>query len=474
MRNAHFSRTLRISTLALLLGSLAHGESSSAISNRTPVNTLDLHPLTHVVISTTETLTGDGTTLVRRTSPRLAVDRTSKKPVFFKTVVPEFQDAGAGWPGSRKGLGAFYGMEVVYSGPGGDKIHYKIGGAPPSTSTPEAEWKPFVPNTVLNRTVPAGVWYFRIGFGAGTRESANLVIRYHNARLRGADGGPVASIDPSKPLWLLFHGRDSDEGAMRTLRSSFQQGTGGARVLVLDWASGAESNPGWNQPAPSGGYFQPLGRSVASLLNELGVKGGKVGLVGHSWGAAVSYETAKRLGKVANLIALDPSAGGATGYDAGLIDFAAVSRVSTGIKGGNKIDGSLGDEALTDKSDFSLRLFADNHSGDPTDPVFHHVLPLDWCTRTLTSEADSYWAFYKKTILLRSEAIPALPWGEHQEQPGGFDIECYGRTSFDRATSTASFEATRYLMFAKPGGKLTEARASGNTTGNPTWSYKTH
>ncbi len=468
MKHAIFSGTLRISALILALGSPAPAESSSAISNRTPVNTLDLHPLTTVAVSTTASTTPEGTTLVRRTSPRLAVDRTTGKPAFFKMVVPEFQEPGAGWPGSRKGLGTFYGLELSYSGPGTDRIHYKIGGAPPSSSTPESEWKPLVPNSILNRTIPSGVWYFRLAFGTGTRASANLLVRYHNARLIGADGGPVASVDPSKPLWLLFHGRDSDEASLRSLRSAFQAGLGQGRALVLDWASGAESTPGWNQAARCGHYFEPLGKSIDALLDDLGVPRSKVGLLGHAWGAAVSYESAKRIGNVANLISLDPTTAEAGGYDPEGINFAAVSRVSTGIKGGNKIEGPLGDEALCSTHDFSIRLFADSHSGAPADSAFHHLLPLDWCARSMTLSEDSYWPFFKKAILLRSGAQPSLPWGESIELPGGFGIECYGKTS----STPPVFESTKFLVFAKPNGKLTEARASGDTTGSPNWSYK--
>lgn len=474
MKLMNLSRILSSFVIAIALVAEVQAESSSAISNRTSVNTLDLLPLTTIPTSTRETTTADGRSLVRRDSPRLPVDRTGKKQLYYKMVVPEFSKAGAGWPGSKKGLGTFYGMEALYSGPAADSLHYKVGGAPPSTSTPESEWKSMVPNSVLNRSITPGIWYFRVALGSSTKESASLMIRYHCARLCGPDGGPIASLDASKNHWLLVHGKNSGESALRGLHASIRDGTSAARVVTLDWASGADAAPGWSKPAPNSQYFQPLGRSLADLLDDIGLKSSRLSLVGHSWGAVVCYETGRKFGNVGSLVALDPSAKAPGSYDSGSLNFSAVSRVSTGIKGGNKIEGSLGDEVLTGTCDFTVRLFADSHSGDPADSAFYHGLPIDWCAKAMSDDANAYAVFFKDSILTRTTAVAPMPWGEFQPLVGGFDFECHGRTSYTKTPGSTpdrvSFESTRFLIYSKPGGKLMKARASGEVA-SPNWSY---
>lgn len=471
-----FSRFVCQGLLAFVIASGAHAESSSAISGRTTVNTLDLHPLTTIPSSTRETKTPDGRSLVLRSSPRLAIDRTGKKQLYFKMVVPEFSQPDAGWPGKKRGMGAFYGLEPVYSGPSTDSLHYKIGGSPPSTTTPESEWKPMLSNSVLNRSVTPGIWYFRVALGSATKDSSSLLIRYHSARFVGVDGSPITSLDATKNHWFLIHGKNSGESSLRDLNNAFRKGTSASRIITIDWASGAESSPAWNKPAANGQYFQPLGKSLAELFAGLGLKGSRTSILGHSWGAVVGYETGRRVGNLANLVTLDPTAKAPGDYDIGSINFSAVSRISTGIKSGNKIEGSLGDESLTSTCDFTIRLFSENHTGDVANPAFHHQLPLDWCAKAMADDTDPYSAFFKNSILLRNTPGATMPWGEYQPVVG-FDLECHGSTSYTNAPGTGtdqvSFNATRFLVFSKPSGKLTKARTSGPVS-KPNWSYSAY
>src|SRR5207244_2519716 len=110
------------------------------------------------------------------------------------------------------------------------------------------------------------------------------------------------------------------------------------QVLVLDWRHGADD------VRLSGEAWIPfVGQTAADVLLRLGFLGKNVNLVGHSWGALVSYELAAHMrfdslpespSKVRSIIALDPAANapsfldGVGSYDADAARFVDVSSCS--------------------------------------------------------------------------------------------------------------------------------------------------
>ena len=480
MKNSTITR-IRAAVIAAwsLLSMVAvHADSDSALSNRTAVNTLDLYPVTKLNAKLTSMTKADGRTFVGRATPRMLLAGSSTQPVHLRLVIPRFSAVGGGWGPGQAGLGAFYGMEVLYSGSTGDQLYYKVGGLPPSTSTRKSEWKPLTPNSILNKVLDPGIYYFKVAFASSSPTSSKFALRYQSARFCLADGGPVTALDSSRSLWLVIHGRKDGENNFRELNSSFRRNAGGAQVVSVDWASGAEPAPGWWNAAPNGVQFINLAENLSSQLESQGFRRDRVNVVAHSWGTFVGYELAKSLGSVGNFIAMDPTKKVPAGYDAGPVNFGKISRISTGVKGGDSANGGYGDEAKTVTCDFTLRLFSQNHSGAPKDRGFYHRLPVDWCASVLTDKVSAYRAFFKTQILLRQKTDAKMPWGAYRKLAGDFDLECYGSTNFDDnpypAADVVNYKATRFLLFRKPSGVLTEARASKAANGSVKWTYRRH
>ena len=387
-------------------------------------------------------------------------------PIYLQVKVPQFAAKNGGWGKHQVGLGCYYGLEIAASGIFPDaKIYYKVGGGIPSPRTLAKEWKPTSFNSIINVRLTDETYYFKIvldsGFLGVFDKPLKVSASFKSARLCDSSGDPMTTLDPAGDMWVLSHGKNDGENTFRKMNRVVNAGAGPTQVASMDWASGAS---GAFFDLGAGRYFVNLGKNMAGLLERQGFPGRRVHWVGHSWGANVGYETARSLGRVNRFVALDPAIE-APGYDDDRVNFRAVSRCSTGIKGGDSLRGTIGSESKTSTAHCAIRLFSTSHSDGDKDARFFHFVPRDWFIRAMRSDSDVYWPFFKSQIL-RTGGSPDTPWVT-DKRISGFDMEVYGKTSSE---SDGQFQETRYIVFEGPN-HTKEARAKAEVLGPPTWSY---
>lgn len=139
---------------------------------------------------------------------------------------------------------------------------------------------------------------------------------------RGADvsivsiNGPGQTIVSDKTTWIVIHGRSETLDAADYIQALGETIAGvrpDDQVLLLDWRNGAISTDADSSasgfPQGEGEHFiVPVAQWAATALAQQGIVNGRINLVGHSWGATVAGEMAKRItGGVNTIIALDPA-----------------------------------------------------------------------------------------------------------------------------------------------------------------------
>ncbi len=391
-------------------------------------------------------------------------------PIYLQVKVPQFAAENGGWGKRQVGLGCFYGLEIAASGFFTDaKIYYKVGGKVPSPRTRAKDWKPTSFNSIINVKLKDNeTYYFKIvldsDFLGVFDRPLKVSASFKSARLCDSSGDPISTLDPAGDLWVLSHGKNDGENTFRKMNRAVKKGAGPTQVASMDWASGAS---GAFFDLGAGRYFVNLGKNMAGFIARQGFLDRNVHWVGHSWGANVGYETARSLGRINRYVALDPAIE-APFYDDGRVNFRAVSRRSTGIKGGNSLRGIIGSESKTSTAHCAIRLFSTSHSDGDDDARFYHYVPRDWFIRAMSSDSDVYWPFFKSQIL-RTGKSPDTPWVT-DGRVSGFDMEIYGKTSSE---GRGQFQKTRYIVFEGPKGTR-EARAKAEKLGPPTWSYTRH
>lgn len=473
--SAPYHIALRILTVlgcALLSG---HAAVSSALSPPITVDTRDTSELIPLKTRLTAKKSNKSHTLVRRHSPTVGLTRNPEQPVYLALDVPRFASKGGGWAPRTKGLGVFHGFEVIYNGDQNDRIYQKIGGAPPSSSTPDREWKSISANRIINENISPETRYFKVVFADGGQDAAQLSVRFHSTRLTDADGSPITKLNSKANIWLVFHDKDSGGQTLSALHDSLQKARSRDQIVTVDWASAATTRSGWQQPAANADYFRNIGSNLAQLLKQQGFSRRQVNLIGHGWGAVVAHETAARFGSCNHIIALNPTVRGAGAFNARSIRFSRVSKIATSIKSGNRKQGSIGNESMANTADFSIRMLSQSHKGDKDNASFHQALPVDWCVQSLSSHKGPYWPHLKNSILLRNKTQPKLPWSVSGKLTGGFDLECLGRTRHDKNGSTPEQAATinrlTSLAFLR-NNKRTVARATLSQNGEIIWKYR--
>lgn len=139
-----------------------------------------------------------------------------------------------------------------------------------------------------------------------------------------ADGRP-APVAGNLRTWVVTHGRASSPAAFVPLGRTMDFAESGGQVLLLDWRTAAAAHSAFD--LTEGRWFAPVASRIAPMLAARGLTRSSLSLLGHSWGAYVSYEVAGAIGggdAAARFIALDPAvtAGNYTVEDA---NFSAVS-----------------------------------------------------------------------------------------------------------------------------------------------------
>ncbi|MDO8468338.1 MAG: LamG-like jellyroll fold domain-containing protein [Candidatus Peribacter sp.] len=101
------------------------------------------------------------------------------------------------------------------------------------------------------------------------------------------------SLDPSKPVWVVVHGRrDSENGNnINFLAKSLWEN--GYQVVTLNWEEAARNNSFASDALRGADWIPEVGRWATNQLKAAGFSGEKVIMAGHSWGSLVAYEVGK-------------------------------------------------------------------------------------------------------------------------------------------------------------------------------------
>ena len=146
------------------------------------------------------------------------------------------------------------------------------------------------------------------GSGTATKGSESKSIKFESV------GRPLSEI-ANRPTWVITHGLNDDstnDKIQSVAKAIYDKYQGGSQVLILDW--GEASKTGFNV-TEAGSWIEPVAEAVKKKLSdEWKIDSGNINLVGHSLGSYVAWQTAKDIGGVNNLIALDPALTTSGGY----------------------------------------------------------------------------------------------------------------------------------------------------------------
>ena len=132
-----------------------------------------------------------------------------------------------------------------------------------------------------------------------------------NLKLFSANGKTEqGGIDTKKDTIVVIHGRNNNgeidtnlESLAKTAAAS--QYYSNSQVLSLDWHEAAKDDA--KIPYNAASRIRPVAQWAADRLKELGIDPKRTILVGHSLGSYVASEIGRILGKVKELVALDPA-----------------------------------------------------------------------------------------------------------------------------------------------------------------------
>jgi pimeloyl-ACP methyl ester carboxylesterase len=168
------------------------------------------------------------------------------------------------------------------------------------------------------------------GSGTATKGSESKTIEFKPV------DRPLSDI-ANRPTWLIIHGFDNNSTDDKTiyLANAIGDYQEGDQVLILDWGSAAKDTKSY-QTATS--WIESVADAAKKKLrDEWGIASDNINLVGHSLGSYVAWETAKKIGEVNKLIALDPATNtlGYVGgeYKEGDVNFSNYSKWSWGFYG---------------------------------------------------------------------------------------------------------------------------------------------
>lgn len=185
------------------------------------------------------------------------------------------------------------------------------------------------------------------GSGTATKGSESKPIEFKSV------GRPLSEI-ANRPTWVLTHGwnDDSTDDKIQSLaKAIYDKYQGGTQVLILDWGQAAKTN--LNNIKEAGSWIEPVADALKKKLSdEWKIEPGNINLVGHSLGSYVAWQTAKDIGGVNNLIALDPAATTDGGYQEGNVNFSDYSKWAWAFYG--SVAGNF-DRAYTADESFYLK-----------------------------------------------------------------------------------------------------------------------
>ncbi len=138
--------------------------------------------------------------------------------------------------------------------------------------------------------------------------STEIYDRDHLVSIQRSDV-PGGEIVTNKTTWIVVHGWNASRTSsnITNLASAIRMSRPNDQVLTLDWSKLADT--GYLAPCLAAANIVPVATWAAPVLQAYGFQPSNLNLVGHSFGAYVVDEIAKRMpSKVRSLVALDPAA----------------------------------------------------------------------------------------------------------------------------------------------------------------------
>lgn len=135
------------------------------------------------------------------------------------------------------------------------------------------------------------------------------VAKFNEAGERNLDYSNITKLDPTKPVWVISHGRVNNEDSSQIMELARNLSNLGVQVVTLDWHDGAKDNDIPLVGLEGSKWIEATGTWAANQLKSLKFIGENINVVGHSWGSYVSYEIGAHIPDgVKTLVALDPAA----------------------------------------------------------------------------------------------------------------------------------------------------------------------
>ncbi len=140
----------------------------------------------------------------------------------------------------------------------------------------------------------------------------------------------------NRPTWVVIHGMNNspETDSIKALSQAIGDYKTDDQVLVLDWSAEAFSDSKAEingKPIPNPNFGASWIPTVATwlkqkLVDEWKISPENINFAGHSLGSYLAWETAKDIGGVNNLIALDPAATTLGGYQEDKVNFSDYSK----------------------------------------------------------------------------------------------------------------------------------------------------
>jgi pimeloyl-ACP methyl ester carboxylesterase len=219
----------------------------------------------------------------------------------------------------------------------------------------------------------------------------------------------------NRPTWVVIHGMNSSPGAdnIKALSQAIGDYKTDDQVLVLDWSAEAFSDSqlfGLPNPKFGASWISTVADwTKKKLVDEWKILPENINFAGHSLGSYLAWETAKDIGGVNNLIALDPARTTNGGYpsedkvnfsdyskwawafygsEAGNSDRASTAEESFNFVFLNGFEGLNPIDAVKEKHGAVVKAFADTIKQNKEQPgYFSSLLNLD----NMNSSAGQPW-----------------------------------------------------------------------------------
>ena len=158
------------------------------------------------------------------------------------------------------------------------------------------------------------------------KDSQGNLVRNENYHSSPDEGG-VNKLDPTKPVWVVVHGRINSENSDAIVELARSLSLSGTQIVTVDWSEEARDNIPESVGLQGANWTPAVGKWLAHQLQAAGFSGDNVNIVGPSWGSYVAYFAASEMGQVNSIVALDSAANDLVmnGVRSSGIDFRSVS-----------------------------------------------------------------------------------------------------------------------------------------------------